>query len=64
MIYFYYYNFFLCRETVMRPRKSMLGKRKNIPQPVPVLPPVSTRKRGLGTGKETSYASFKNEVES
>ncbi|PNF28703.1 hypothetical protein B7P43_G07862 [Cryptotermes secundus] len=34
----------------MPPRKSMLGKRKNIPQPVPILPPISTRKRGLGAG--------------
>jgi hypothetical protein len=51
----------VCRETVMPRRKSMLGKRKNIPQPVPILPSVSTRKRGLGTGKETSYTSFKKQ---
>jgi hypothetical protein len=33
-------------------RKSMLGKRKNIPQPIPIQPPVSTVKRHLGMGKE------------
>jgi hypothetical protein len=48
----------------MPPRKSMLGKRKNIPQPVPFLHPVSARRRGLGTGKETSCSSSKNEDES
>jgi hypothetical protein len=33
-------------------RKSMLGKRKNIPQPIPIQPPVSTVKHDVGMGKE------------
>jgi hypothetical protein len=47
---------FLCHthfpDMVRSARKSMLGKRKNIPRPIPIQPPVSTVKHHLGMGKE------------
>jgi len=39
-------------DMVRSARKSMLGKRKNIPRPIPIQPPVSTVKHHLGMGKE------------
>lgn len=30
----------------------MLGKRRNIPQPIPIQPPISTINGRLGTGKK------------
>jgi hypothetical protein len=50
-------NDFVCffvTEIIMPARKSMLGKRKHIPRPTPVQPPVSAIKRRLGTGKKTA----------
>jgi hypothetical protein len=44
--------FSLSSDMVRSARKSMLGKRKNIPQPIPIQPPVSTIKQHLGMGKE------------
>jgi hypothetical protein len=37
---------------MMSARKSMLGKRKNIPRPIRIQPPISTINDRLGTGKE------------
>jgi hypothetical protein len=43
---------FLFPDMARSARKSMLGKRKNIPQPIPIQPQVSTVKHDLGVGKE------------
>jgi hypothetical protein len=37
---------------MMSARKNNLGKRKNIPRPIPLQPQISTVHDRLGTGKE------------
>jgi hypothetical protein len=47
-----FFSHFLSPDMVRSARRSMLGKRKNIPRPIPIQPPVSTVKHHLGMGKE------------
>jgi hypothetical protein len=43
---------------LMSSRKSNLGKRKNIPRPIPMQPQISTEHDRLGTGKEQRQGGF------